>query len=100
MHNLLAVDAGGTSSRAVILDRHGRCLGYGRAGGGNPISSGPTLAGVEVAAAARDAIASKSVAPVEVVLNRFDERDEVHVQNRDWLREHDRLRVSTEPEDG
>ena len=36
----LAVDAGGTTTRAVILDRSGRVHGYGRAGGGNPTAAG------------------------------------------------------------
>ncbi|MHA7271168.1 N-acetylglucosamine kinase [Arthrobacter sp. HLT1-20] len=40
MHNFLAIDAGGTSTRAVFLDATGRCLGYGTAGGGNPVSRG------------------------------------------------------------
>jgi Predicted N-acetylglucosamine kinase len=57
MTALLAIDAGGTSSRAVVLDESGRCLGYGRAGGGNPISSGPERAAAAVVAATRDALA-------------------------------------------
>lgn len=46
MHNFLAIDAGGTSTRAVLLDSSGQCLGYGTAGGGNPVSRGfdPALA--------------------------------------------------------
>ncbi|MDQ6739163.1 MAG: N-acetylglucosamine kinase [Actinomycetota bacterium] len=44
MQNILAFDAGGTSTRAVILDRLGSCLGYGRGGSGNPVSSGFTVA--------------------------------------------------------
>lgn len=56
MSPLLAVDAGGTSSRALILDEHGRCIGYGRAGGGNPISSGPQRAAAAVVAATRGAL--------------------------------------------
>lgn len=40
MHNFLAMDAGGTSSRAVLLDASGQCLGYGESGGGNPVSRG------------------------------------------------------------
>ncbi len=40
MQKLLAIDAGGTSTRAVILDASGRCLGLGRAGSGNPLSGG------------------------------------------------------------
>ncbi|WP_062008011.1 N-acetylglucosamine kinase [Arthrobacter alpinus] len=40
MRNYLAIDAGGTSTRAVLLTSSGRCLGYGTAGGGNPVSRG------------------------------------------------------------
>lgn len=40
MHNFLAIDAGGTSSRAVLVDPSGECLGYGISGGGNPVSRG------------------------------------------------------------
>ncbi|MBG0740822.1 hypothetical protein IV500_15710 [Paeniglutamicibacter antarcticus] len=40
MQQLVAFDAGGTSTRAVIMDRTGACLGYGHAGSGNPVSSG------------------------------------------------------------
>lgn len=40
MQNYLAIDAGGTSTRSVLLDSSGQCLGYGTAGGGNPVSRG------------------------------------------------------------
>ncbi|MDQ6659075.1 MAG: N-acetylglucosamine kinase [Actinomycetota bacterium] len=40
MQRILAIDAGGTSTRAVIVEPAGRCLGFGVAGGGNPISAG------------------------------------------------------------
>lgn len=40
MLNFLAIDAGGTSTRAVLVDSSGLCLGYGTAGGGNPVSRG------------------------------------------------------------
>lgn len=40
MQRILAVDAGGTHTRAVVVDLTGRCHGYGSAGGGNPVSSG------------------------------------------------------------
>lgn len=53
MREFLAVDAGGTSSRAVVVEETGRCLGYGRATGGNPTSVG--LEGASAAVA--DAIA-------------------------------------------
>ena len=40
MRRILAIDAGGTSSRAVLLDASGVCSGFGRAGGGNPTARG------------------------------------------------------------
>jgi N-acetylglucosamine kinase-like BadF-type ATPase len=57
MRTLLAVDAGGTSTRAVVVAVDGECRGFGTAGSGNPISSGPEYAAREVASAARVAIA-------------------------------------------
>lgn len=41
---VVGVDAGGTNTRAVVLDTHGTCLGYGRCGPGNPISAGVPMA--------------------------------------------------------
>jgi N-acetylglucosamine kinase-like BadF-type ATPase len=52
----LAVDAGGTSTRCVVVDETGGCLGYGRAASGNPISAGPALAARSVADAAEAAL--------------------------------------------
>jgi N-acetylglucosamine kinase-like BadF-type ATPase len=40
MRKIVAVDAGGTSSRAVVLDPSGDCRGFGRAGAGNPTAVG------------------------------------------------------------
>lgn len=40
MQRIVAIDAGGTSTRAVIVDPTGRCHGYGFSGGGNPVSAG------------------------------------------------------------
>ncbi len=53
----LALDAGGTSTRAALVDSAGRCLGYGRAGGGNP-----TSAGIENAVAAAGQAAEAALA--------------------------------------
>lgn len=36
----LAVDVGGTSTRAAVVEEDGTCVGYGAAGSGNPTSSG------------------------------------------------------------
>jgi glucosamine kinase len=46
---VVAVDAGGTSTRSVVVDPAGRCLGYARAGSGNPTAVGPEAAVASVA---------------------------------------------------
>ncbi len=56
MKTTLAVDAGGTSSRAALVDASARRLGSGRAGGGNPTSSGVDAAAMQIALAARAAL--------------------------------------------
>ena len=53
----LALDAGGTSTRAALVDSAGRCLGYGRAGGGNPTSAGIANAVAAAGLAAEQALA-------------------------------------------
>ncbi|MEO7006944.1 MAG: BadF/BadG/BcrA/BcrD ATPase family protein [Terrimesophilobacter sp.] len=58
MLSVLAIDAGGTSTRAVLVDDAGNCLGYGASGGGNPISSGFAPALASLAAATRTALGS------------------------------------------
>jgi len=57
----LVIDAGGTSTRAVLVDASGRCLGYGRAGGGNPTSAGITSAVAAVAHASEQALAGGDI---------------------------------------
>jgi glucosamine kinase len=53
----LAVDAGGTSTRAVLLNTAGRAYGYGRSGVGNPTAGGVREAVNAIAFAAEQAIA-------------------------------------------
>jgi glucosamine kinase len=53
----LAVDAGGTSTRAVVLDASGRAYGHGRAGGGNPTAVGIHQAVSGIGTAAEHAMA-------------------------------------------
>lgn len=65
MTELLAVDAGGTSTRAVVLSAEGDCLGYGVSGAGNPISSGPEHVAQQVAGAVRQAMGQASLARVD-----------------------------------
>ena len=55
---LLALDAGGTSTRAVALDPTGRVLGYGRGPAGNPTAAGIGPAADAVAGAVGVALAS------------------------------------------
>jgi N-acetylglucosamine kinase-like BadF-type ATPase len=53
---LLAVDAGGTSTRAIVLTDTGACIGFGTSGAGNPISSGPEHVAGQVTAAVASAM--------------------------------------------
>lgn len=70
MREFLAVDAGGTATRAVAVDSGGRCLGYGRAAGGNPTSHGADRAVASVVAAIEQALAPRGVgaATIELVM--------------------------------
>src|SRR3954452_8763191 len=70
MRDFLAVDAGGTSTRAVAVDSEGRCLSYGRAAGGNPTSHGAAPAVASVGAAIEQALTLSGVdrAAIELVL--------------------------------
>ncbi len=54
---VMAVDAGGTSTRAAVVALTGDVLGVGRTGAGNPISSGIDMAVANVAEACRLALA-------------------------------------------
>lgn len=56
----LALDAGGTSSRAVVLDAAGRAHGYGRAGCGNPTAAGIRDAVNAIGVAAEQALAGST----------------------------------------
>src|SRR3954467_3648575 len=57
MPMLLAVDAGGTSTRAVTLDSSGHAYGYGLAASGNPTSVGVENAVLAIGEAAAEASA-------------------------------------------
>ena len=62
VQRILAIDAGGTSTRAAVVDASGLCLGYGIAGGGNPVSDGYDQAVTAVADAAEKAVAESRAA--------------------------------------
>jgi N-acetylglucosamine kinase-like BadF-type ATPase len=53
---LVAVDAGGTNTRAVVVDPAGQCLGYAVAGSGNPTAVGPGPAAAAVAESVTEAL--------------------------------------------
>jgi N-acetylglucosamine kinase-like BadF-type ATPase len=57
---LLALDAGGTSTRAVVVDASGRAYGYGFASGGNPTAAGIREAAAAIGIAAEQALASST----------------------------------------
>lgn len=54
---VVGVDAGATSTRALAIGPDGTVVGRGAAGGGNPNSHPPELAGKRVSEAVRDAVA-------------------------------------------
>ncbi|MFG1923151.1 N-acetylglucosamine kinase [Cryptosporangium sp. NPDC048952] len=56
MRLVVGVDAGGTSSQAVLATVDGVILGRGRAGPGNPLTAGAGAAAAQVALAVRDAL--------------------------------------------
>jgi N-acetylglucosamine kinase-like BadF-type ATPase len=63
---LVAVDAGGTSTRAVVVRPPGRCLGYATAGSGNPIAVGPETAAVSVAESVAGALSMAEVSSTRI----------------------------------
>lgn len=54
---LLAIDVGGSTSRACLIDESGRCLGQGRDRGGNPASNTPEQAAGSIISATQEAVA-------------------------------------------
>ncbi|MCX7523348.1 hypothetical protein OSC27_13805 [Microbacterium sp. STN6] len=63
MQHILAIDAGGTHTRAVRADAAGHCLGYGVSGPGNPISAGTEGALASFTEAALQASGGGNVPP-------------------------------------
>lgn len=56
MLHLLGIDAGGTSTRAMVVRADGACLGIGRGGRGNPVSGGAEAAAAAIGAAVAGAL--------------------------------------------
>lgn len=62
---LLAIDVGGSTSRATLIDMDGNCLGQGRNRGGNPGSNPPDQAAAAIIAAAQ-AAAAEAGGPLDI----------------------------------
>lgn len=60
---LLAMDAGGTSTRAVTVDESGQAFGYGRASSGNPTAVGISSAVAALVRAAEQALPDGGASP-------------------------------------
>lgn len=65
---VLAVDVGGSTSRAYLADASGTCLGRGRSHGGNPASNDPKLAAAAIVAAVEAAFADAGGENFEVAV--------------------------------
>lgn len=69
MHKvLLAIDVGGSTTRAYLVDTAGRCLGHGRSRGGNPASNGPDFAAASIIAALETAMADAGGGPFDIIV--------------------------------
>jgi N-acetylglucosamine kinase-like BadF-type ATPase len=65
---LVAVDAGGTRTRAVVVHPSGQCLGYAVAGSGNPTAVGPEAAAAAVAESVVEALRRAEVPSTRIGL--------------------------------
>ena len=65
---LLAIDVGGSTSRAYLVDAAGHCLGHGRNRGGNPASNTPDLAASAIISAVDAAVADAGGGPFDIVV--------------------------------
>jgi glucosamine kinase len=65
---LVAVDAGGTSTRAVVVDAAGECVGYAVSGSGNPTAVGPETAASSAVESAIGALAQAAMPTTRIGL--------------------------------
>ena len=65
---VVGVDAGGTSTRSVVVTLDGACLGLGRSGAANPVSSGIDRAMEAITSSVLTALGDVPAAAVEVVV--------------------------------
>ncbi|MEO8884018.1 MAG: BadF/BadG/BcrA/BcrD ATPase family protein [Devosia sp.] len=77
---LLAIDVGGSTSRAYLVDQTGTCLGHGRSRGGNPASNNPDFAASSMIAAVEAAVADAGGRPFDIIIAQIAlAGPEVHV---------------------
>jgi glucosamine kinase len=65
---LLAIDVGGSTTRACLIDLEGRCVGFGRNRGGNPASNSPDFAAAAMIGAVEAAVADAGGEPLDIRL--------------------------------
>jgi N-acetylglucosamine kinase-like BadF-type ATPase len=65
---LLAIDVGGSTTRAYLVDTAGRCLGQGRNRGGNPASNNPEFAAASIISAVDAAVADAGGGPLDIII--------------------------------
>ena len=65
---LLAIDVGGSTTRAYLVDTGGRCLGQGRDRGGNPASNNPAFAASSIISAVEAAVADAGGGPLDIAI--------------------------------
>lgn len=65
---LLAIDVGGSTSRAYLVDETGRCLGHGRNRGGNPASNNPDFSAASIISAVEAAVADAGGGPFDIIV--------------------------------
>lgn len=65
---LLAIDVGGSTSRACLVDETGRILGQGRNRGGNPASNTPERAAAAMISAVQAAVTDAGGGPFDIVI--------------------------------
>lgn len=65
---LLAIDVGGSTSRATLVDETGRCLGQGRNLGGNPASNTRDEAAAAIISAVEAAVAAAGIGGLDIAV--------------------------------
>ncbi len=76
----LGIDAGGTSTRAVIVRSDGTGMAWSRQAGGNPTSRGTDQAVDAIVAAAREVLSGNDIEVVSCELGMAGEREKIDVR--------------------